>query len=137
MHKRCIGVPFLARDHIQQWHFIVATFDNWKGWTIAQQAYLTEKNPKRNPGKLLSGGLDPDRTEFEHKTILLDELKNAWEQKERRARRAREPAAAKLTKAAQKKLEFIATLEKTTSKDILNELINNAFNDAKRKFHQS
>lgn len=137
MHKRCIGVPFLPRDHIQQWHFIVATFDNWKGWTMAQQAYLTEKNPKRNPGKLLSGGLDPDSTEFVHKTILLDELKNAWEQKERRVRRAREPVAARLTKAAQKKLEFIAHLEQTTAKDILNELINNAFNDAKRKSQRS
>ena len=69
--------------------------------------------------------------------ILLEELKNAWEQKERRARRAKEPTAAKLTKAAQKKLEFIAHLEKSTSKDILNDLINNAFNDAKRKSRQS
>lgn len=131
MHKRCIGIPFLPRDHIQQWHFIVATFDNWKGWTITQQAYLTEKNPKRNPGKLFPASLDSDRTEFEHKMILLDELKSAWEQKERRAKRAKEPVPARLTKAAQKKLEFIALLEGSTSKDILNELINNAFNDAK------
>lgn len=137
MHKRCIGIPFLARDHIQQWHFIVATFDNWKGWTTEQQDYLKVKNPKRNPGKLLSGGLDPDKMEYGHKILLLDELKKAWEQKERRARKAREPAAARLTKAAQKKLEFIARLEKTTSKDILNELINDAFNDAKRKSQQS
>lgn len=137
MHKRCIGVPFLARDHIQQWHFLVATFDNWKGWTMIQREYLTEKNPKRNPGKLLSGGLDPDRVEFEHKTILLDELKSAWEQKERRVRRAKEPAAVKLTKAAQKKLEYIAHVEKTIPKEILNELINNAFNDAKSKSRQS
>ncbi|CDK73159.1 hypothetical protein [Klebsiella pneumoniae IS22] len=43
----------------------------------------------------------------------------------------------KLTKAAQKKLEFIAHVEKTTSKEILNELINNAFNDAKSQSRQS
>ncbi|MBS3894668.1 hypothetical protein [Serratia marcescens] len=137
MHKRCIGIPFQPRNQTQRWTFIIATFDNWKGWTIPQEEYLTKKNPKRKPGKLLSGGLDPGNKEIGHKMILLEELKNAWEQKERRARRAKEPAAAKLTKAAQKKLEFIAHLEKSTSKDILNDLINNAFNDAKSKSRQS
>lgn len=137
MHKRCIGIPFQPRNQTQRWNFVIATFDNWKGWTIPQEEYLTIKNPKRKPGKLLSGGLDPSNKEIGHKMILLEELKNAWEQKERRARRAKEPTAAKLTKAAQKKLEFIAHLEKSTSKDILNDLINNAFNDAKSKSRQS
>lgn len=137
MHKRCIGIPFQPRNQTQRWNFVIATFDNWKGWTIPQEEYLTIKNPKRKPGKLLSGGLDPSNKEIGHKMILLEELKNAWEQKERRARRAKEPTAAKLTKAAQKKLEFIAHLEKSTSKDILNDLINNAFNDAKSKSLQS
>lgn len=133
MHKRCVGIPFQPRDHIQQWHFIIATFDNWKGWTIEQLDYLTEKNPKRNPDKLFSDRLGSSKKEIEHKTVLLDELKKAWDQRERRARRAKDPIAARLTKAAQKKLEFIASIEKTTSKEILNELINNAFYEAKRK----
>ncbi len=137
MHKRCIGVPFLARDHIQQWHFIVAAFDNWKGWSMDQQNYLTKKNPKRNPGKLLPHSLYPDRIEPEHKAILLDELKSTWEQKERRARKAKATTVARLTKAAQKKLEFIALAEKITPKDTLNQLINNAFNAAKLKSRQS
>ncbi|HGX3572548.1 TPA: hypothetical protein ACNH93_001814 [Citrobacter koseri] len=137
MHKRCVGIPFQPRDHIQQWHFVIATFDNWQGWTLEQQEYLTAKNPKRNPGKLFSGGLEQSRKEIEHKMILLDELKKAWDQRERRARRAKEPVAVKLTKSAQKKLEFIAHIEKTTSKDILNDLIDRAFNDTKRKSHQS
>ena len=137
MHKRCIGIPFKYREQAQQWNFVIATFDNWKGWTIAQEAYLTTTNPKRKPGKFLSGGLDPGKKEIEHKKLLLDELKKAWDQKERRAKKAKEPTVVKLTKAAQKKLEFIAHQEKTTSKDILNELIDNAFNDAKRKSQQS
>lgn len=133
MHKRCVGILFQPRDHIQQWHFIIATFDNWKGWTIEQLDYLTEKNPKRNPDKLFSDRLGSSKKEIEHKTVLLDELKKAWAQRERRARRVKDPIAARLTKAAQKKLEFIASIEKTTSKEILNELINNAFHEAKRK----
>lgn len=133
MHKRCVGIPFQPRDHIQQWDFIIATFDNWKGWSIEQLDYLTEKNPKRNPDKLFSDCLGTSKKEIEHKTVLLDELKKAWDQKERRTRRAKDPIAARLTKAAQKKLEFIASIEKTTSKDILNELIDNAFHEAKRK----
>lgn len=36
-----------------------------------------------------------------------------------------------------KKLEYIAHVEKTIPKEILNELINNAFNDAKSKSRQS
>ncbi|EOC0043907.1 hypothetical protein ACI0YK_001742 [Cronobacter sakazakii] len=137
MHKRCVGIPFQPRDHIQQWHFVIATFDNWQGWTLEQQEYLTAKNPKRNPGKLFSGGLEQSKREIEHKMILLDELKKAWDQRERRIRKAKEPVAVKLTKVAQKKLEFIAHTEKTTSKDILNDLIDKAFNDAKRKAQQS
>lgn len=133
MHKRCVGIPFQPRDHIQQWHFIIATFDNWKGWTIEQLDYLTEKNPKRNPDKLFSDRQGSSKKEIEHKTVLLDELKKAWDQRERRARRVKDPIAARLTKAAQKKLEFIASIEKTTSKDILNQLIDNAFHEAKRK----
>lgn len=133
MHKRCVGIPFQPRDHSQQWHFIIATFDNWKGWSIEQLDYLTEKNPKRNPDKLFSDRLGTSKKEIEHKTVLLDELKKAWDQRERRARRAKDPIAARLTRAAQKKLEFIASIEKTTSKDILNELIDKAFDEAKRK----
>ncbi|ECZ6834108.1 hypothetical protein G4E31_004333, partial [Salmonella enterica] len=95
-------------------------------------------NKKRNKGKFLGHGIILENgINKNHKDILLDELKSAWEQKERRARRAKEPAAVKLTKAAQKKLEFIAHAEKTTPKEILNELINNAFNDAKNQSRQS
>ncbi|EEE1152693.1 hypothetical protein CAE49_001953 [Salmonella enterica subsp. enterica serovar Teko] len=133
MHKRCIGIPFQPRNQTQRWNFVVATFYNWKGWTIPQEEYLTIKNPKRKPGKLLSGGLDPSNKEIGHKMILLEELKKAWDQKERRAKNAKKPAVAKLTKADQKKLEFIADIEKTTSKDILNNLIENAFNETKIK----
>ncbi|EBM9948697.1 hypothetical protein S576_25435 [Salmonella enterica subsp. enterica serovar Give] len=75
MHKLCIGIPFKYRDQAQQWNFVIATFDNWKGWTTAQEAYLTTTNPKRKPGKFLSGGLDPGKKEIEHKNLLIDELK--------------------------------------------------------------
>lgn len=136
MHKRCVGIPFHAKDQTQQWCFIIATFDNWKGWTLAQEEYLQEKNPKRKPGKFLSSGLDPSEREIEHKKLLLDELKKAWDQKERRAKKAKEPAAVRLTKADQKKLQFISGIEGTTSKDILSEMIDNAYNDAKRKARQ-
>ncbi|EJK5612477.1 TPA: hypothetical protein J7677_002268 [Escherichia coli] len=138
MQERCLGIPLKPHDNKEKYYFIFAIFDNWKGWTTEQESYLNGKNKRRNKGKFLGHGIMPENgINKNHKDILLDELKKAWEQKERRARRAKEPAAVKLTKAAQKKLEFIAHVEKTTSQEILNELINNAFNDAKSQSRQS
>ncbi|HAT1594146.1 hypothetical protein P9911_025015 [Klebsiella oxytoca] len=128
MRERCLGIPLKPIDSKQKFYFICAIFDNWKGWTGEQEDYLNSKNSKRKKGKFLGNGISQEEGfNINHKDILLDELKKAWEQKVRRARKADKDIPISLTKIARKKLEFIASVNQSTPEATLRELINHAF----------
>ena len=106
MRKKYISIDTKPISCEQRYHFIIAIFDNWKGWSNEQLAYLKE-NKRRKGEKLISHGLG-SASSLNHKEILLEELGKAWEQKSRRKKIKDTVPPLKLNKLYQKKLSQIA-----------------------------
>ncbi|MDY4382559.1 hypothetical protein [Pectobacterium brasiliense] len=123
MRKKYISIDTKPISCEQRYHFIIAIFDNWKGWSDEQLGYLKE-NKRRKDGKLISHGLG-NASVLRHKEILLEELGKAWEQKSRRKKIKDTALPFKLNKLYQKKLCQIAESKSMTLDEALKCLIDN------------
>lgn len=123
MRKKYISIDTKPISCEQRYHFIIAIFDNWKGWSDEQLGYLKE-NKRRKDGKFISHGLGGTST-LSHKEILLEELSKAWEQKSRRKKIKDTTPPMKLNKLYQKRLGQIAENKSMTLDEALKFLIDN------------
>ncbi|CNB07519.1 Uncharacterised protein [Yersinia ruckeri] len=123
MRKKYISIDTKPVSCEQRYHFIIAIFDNWTGWSHEQLGYLKE-NKRRNTVKLDSTELGGSRI-LHHKEILLEELGKAWEQKSRRKKNKDTASPLKLNKIYQKKLSQIAEDKSMTLDEALKCLIDN------------
>ncbi|CNH31450.1 Uncharacterised protein [Yersinia pseudotuberculosis] len=123
MRKKYISIDTKPISCEQRYHFIIAIFDNWKGWSDEQLGYLKE-NKRRKDGKLISHGLG-NASALSHKEILLEELGKAWEQKSRRKKIKDTAPTLKLNKIYQKRLNQIAEGKHMTLDEALKCLIDN------------
>lgn len=123
MRKKYISIDTKPISCEQRYHFIIAIFDNWQGWSDRQLGYLKE-NKRRKDGKFISHGLGNTGT-LSHKEILLEELSKAWEQKSRRKKIKDTSPPLKLNKLYQKRLSQIAESKSMTLDDVLKCLIDN------------
>ncbi|HBK4768288.1 hypothetical protein [Klebsiella grimontii] len=123
MRKKYISIDTKPISCEQRYHFIIAVFDNWKGWSNEQLGYL-KKNKRRKGEKLISHGLG-SASSLNHKEILLEELGKAWEQKSRRKKIKDTAPPLKLNKLYQKKLSQIAESKSMTLDEALKCLIDN------------
>jgi len=123
MRKKYISIDTKPISCEQRYHFIIAIFDNWKGWSNEQLGYLKE-NKRRKDEKLISHGLG-NTDALSHKEILLEELSKAWEQKSRRKKIKDTSPPLKLNKLYQKRLSQIAESKSMTLDEALKCLIDN------------
>lgn len=123
MRKKYISIDTKPISCEQRYHFIIAIFDNWKGWNDEQLGYLKE-NKRRKDGKFISHGLG-NASILSHKEILLEELGKAWEQKSRRKKIKDTAPPLKLNKIYQKKLSQIAESKSMTLDEALKCIIDN------------
>lgn len=123
MRKKYISIDTKPISCEQRYHFIIAIFDNWTGWSDEQLGYLKE-NKRRKDGKFISHGLG-NTGALSHKEILLEELSKAWEQKSRRKKIKDTSPPLKLNKLYQKRLSQIAESKSMTLDDALKRLIDN------------
>ncbi|KZP62962.1 hypothetical protein [Enterobacter hormaechei] len=123
MRKKYISIDTKPISCEQRYHFIIAIFDNWKGWSDEQLGYLKE-NKRRKNEKLISHGLG-NASILSHKEILLEELGKAWEQKSRRKKIKDTALPLKLNKTYQKKLSQIAESKSMTLDEALKCIIDN------------
>ncbi|ENE5374215.1 hypothetical protein M4D07_15170 [Klebsiella pneumoniae] len=123
MRKKYISIDTKPISCEQRYHFIIAIFDNWKGWSDEQLGYLKE-NKRRKNEKLISHGLG-NASILSHKEILLEELGKAWEQKSRRKKIKDTAPPLKLNKTYQKKLSQIAESKSMTLDEALKCIIDN------------
>lgn len=121
MRKKYISIDTKPISCEQRYHFIIAIFDNWTGWSDEQLGYLKE-NKRRKNGKLISHGLGNTGV-LSHKEILLVELSKAWEQKSRRKKIKETSPPLKLNKLYQKRLGQIAESKSMTLDEALKCLI--------------
>jgi len=121
MNKKYLAINIKPISCEQRYHFIIAIFDNWTGWSDEQLGYLKE-NKRRNVTKLNYQGFG---SALEHKKILLEELSKAWEQKSRRKKIKDTAKPLKLNKLYQKRLSQIAESKSMTLDDALKRLIDN------------
>lgn len=121
MRKKYISIDTKPISCEQRYHFIIAIFDNWKGWSNEQLGYLKE-NKRRKGEKLISHGLG-SASSLNYKEILLEELGKAWEQKSRRKKIKDTVPPLKLNKLYQKKLSQIAESKSITLDEALKCLI--------------
>lgn len=121
MNKKYLAINTKPISCDQRYHFIIAIFDNWTGWSDEQLGYLKE-NKRRNVTKLNYQGFG---SALEHKKILLEELGKAWEQKSRRKKIKDTVPPLKLNKLYQKRLSQIAESKSMTLDDALKCLIDN------------
>ncbi len=121
MNKKYLAINTKPISCEQRYHFIIAIFDNWTGWSDEQLGYLKE-NKRRNVTKLNYQGFG---SALEHKKILLEELGKAWEQKSRRKKIKDTAPPLKLNKLYQKRLSQIAESKSMTLDDALKCLIDN------------
>lgn len=123
MRKKYISINTKPISCEQRYHFIIAIFDNWTGWSDEQLGYLKE-NKRRKNEKLISHGLG-NASILSHKEMLLEELGKAWEQKSRRKKIKDTATPLKLNKLYQKKLSQIAESKSMTLDEALKCLIDN------------
>ncbi|WP_203448960.1 hypothetical protein [Photorhabdus khanii] len=123
MRKKYISIDTKPVSCEQRYHFIIAIFDNWKGWSNEQLGYLKE-NKRRSTVKLNAPALG-GATVLNHKEILLEELRKAWEQKSRREKKKETASPLKLNKIYQKRLSQIAEGKSMTLDEALKSLIDN------------
>lgn len=121
MRKKYISIDTKPISCEQRYHFIIAIFDNWTGWSDEQLGYLKE-NKRRKNGKLISHGLGNTGV-LSHREILLVELSKAWEQKSRRKKIKETSPPLKLNKLYQKRLGQIAESKSMTLDEALKCLI--------------
>lgn len=121
MRKKYISIDTKPISCEQRYHFIIAIFDNWTGWSDEQLGYLKE-NKRRKNGKFISHGLGNTGV-LSHKEILLVELSKAWEQKSRRKKIKETSPPLKLNKLYQKRLGQIAESKSMTLDEALKCLI--------------
>ncbi|HGE5586765.1 TPA: hypothetical protein ACGGDL_004925, partial [Escherichia coli] len=124
---RCVGTPLNPLTPEQKYWFACATFDNWEGWNEQQIQFLLKSNPRRNRAKFTVTFGPPW---IQHKAILLDELKSAREQQKRRDERADGSVPLKLSGKIHKHLESIARSRGIPPKKLLNEMIEQAYQDS-------
>ncbi|HDY2932633.1 TPA: hypothetical protein RPD61_004630 [Escherichia coli] len=127
MQLRCVGTPLNPLTPEQKYWFAYATFDNWEGWNEQQIQFLLKSNPRRNRAKFTVTFGPPW---IQHKAILLDELKSAREQQKRRDERADGSVPLKLSGKIHKHLESIARSRGIPPKKLLNEMIEQAYQDS-------
>ncbi|EFO1500183.1 hypothetical protein [Escherichia coli] len=127
MQVRCVGTPLNPLTPEQKYWFACATFDNWEGWNEQQVQFLLESNPRRNRAKFTQTSFQAPGVQ--HKAILLDELKSAREQQKRRDERADGSVPLKLSGKIHKQLESIARSRGVPPKKMLNEMIEQAYQD--------
>ncbi|WP_033547456.1 hypothetical protein, partial [Escherichia coli] len=127
MQVRCVGTPLNPLTPEQKYWFACATFDNWEGWNEQQVQFLLESNPRRNRAKFTQASFQAPR--IQHKAILLDELKSAREQQKRRDERADGSVPLKLSGKIHKQPESIARSRGVLPKKLLNEMIEQAYQD--------
>ncbi len=128
MQLRCVGTPLNPFTPEQKYWFACATFDNWEGWNEQQVQFLLESNPRRNRAKFTMSAFPALRVK-QHKAILLDELKSAREQQKRRNERADGSVPMKLSGKIHKQLESIARSRGVPPKKLLNEMIEQTYQD--------
>lgn len=121
MNKKYLAINTKPISCEQRYHFIIAIFDNWAGWSDEQLGYLKE-NKRRNVTKLNCQGFG---SALDHKKILLEELGKAWEQKSRRKKIKDISPPLKLNKLYQKRLSQIADSKSMTVDEALKCLIDN------------
>jgi len=107
--------------------FACATLNNWEGGNEHQYQFLLKSIPRRNRAKFTQASFQAPR--IQHKAILLDELKSAREQQKRRDERADGSVPLKLSGKIHKQLESIARSRGVLPKKLLNEMIEQAYQD--------
>lgn len=92
MQKSFIGCDVSPATRKQMNDFLLATFDNWAGWSKEQHAFIKNES--------YSFELDADK----NKQHFLARARNAWIQKRHRDKKAKDSSGIKLTAQSKKKL---------------------------------
>lgn len=122
-----MGTPLSPLTPGQKYWFACATFDNWEGWNEQQVQFLLESSPRRNRAKFTQASFQASR--IQHKTILPDELKSVRKQQKRRDEYVDGSAPLKLSGKIHKQLENIARSRGVLPKKLLNEMIEQVYQD--------
>ncbi|HHQ5840434.1 MULTISPECIES: hypothetical protein [Enterobacteriaceae] len=136
MRKNHIGCDVLPSSSKQQKYFLLATFDNWAGWTNEQfnkqkeNARKVRANPEEPSSlKKLLNPLTPD----DCRNVFLDNARNAWVQRRHRQKIKKDTTGIKLTAESRKKLVAIQQLSGVEPNAILKSLIDDAYKRIKEK----
>lgn len=136
MRKNHIGCDVLPSSSKQQKYFLLATFDNWAGWTNEQfnkqkeNARKVRANPEEPSSlKKLLNPLTPD----DCRNVFLDNARNAWVQRRHRQKIKKDTTGIKLTAESRKKLVAIQQLSGVEPNAILKSLIDDAYQRMKEK----
>lgn len=136
MRKNHIGCDVLPSSSKQRKYFLLATFDNWAGWTNEQfgkqkeNARKVRANPEEPSSlKKLLNPTTPDAC----RSVFLDNARNAWVQRRHRQKIKKDTTGIKLTAQSRKKLMAIQQLSGVEPNAILKSLIDDAYQRMKEK----
>ncbi|HIH5098266.1 TPA: hypothetical protein ACYSCW_004665, partial [Escherichia coli] len=136
MRKNHIGCDVLPSSSKQRKYFLLATFDNWAGWTNEQfskqkeNARKVRANPEEPSSlKKLLNPSTPDAC----RNVFLDNARNAWVQRRHRQKIKKDTTGIKLTAQSRKKLMAIQQLSGVEPNVILKSLIDDAYQRMKEK----
>ena len=136
MRKNHIGCDVLPSSSKQRKYFLLATFDNWAGWTNEQfskqkeNARKVRANPEEPSSlKKLLNPTTPDAC----RNVFLDNARNAWVQRRHRQKIKKDTTGIKLTAQSRKKLMAIQQLSGIEPNAILKSLIDDAYQRMKEK----
>ncbi|EPY2445320.1 hypothetical protein ACXAW0_004129 [Escherichia coli] len=136
MRKNHIGCDLLPSSSKQQKDFLLATFDNWAGWTNQQFSKQKEnaRKVRANPEEpsSLKKLLNPT-TSDDCRKVFLDYARNAWVQRRHRQKVKKNTTGIKLTAQSRKKLLTIQQLSGVEPNAILKSLIDDAYKRIKEK----
>lgn len=136
MRKNHIGCDLLPSSSKQQKDFLLATFDNWAGWTNQQFSKQKEnaRKVRANPEEpsSLKKLLNPT-TSDDCRKVFLDYARNAWVQRRHRQKVKKDTTGIKLTAQSRKKLLAIQQLSGVEPNAILKSLIDDAYKRIKEK----
>lgn len=132
MKKNHLGIPLKAVNNNQRWHYIVATFDVWCGWSDNDIVRLASnsKKTKKNKSTLFS---DLEKSPEQRKVEFLARMEKAWQQKEFRKHNKNENALIKITQSSMKKLNALSEFYSIPPGKILKQLIDQALIDMSKK----
>ena len=99
--------------------FLLATFDNWAGWSKEQHAFIKNES--------YSFELDADK----NKQHFLARARNAWIQKRHREKNAKDMSGIKLTAQSKKKLLALQDATGIESNTLLKAYIDDAYKKMK------